>query len=191
MDIKLEDISKLNLNELISKLNVGSKKYEAKEVERMSSLCRWFYEAIIASNMSTCLSRNVGAAIVKDNICISTGFNGVPRKYPHPKVCIRKEEGLETGCGLNKCVCSHAEINAIVNASTINVSVSGSDIFVTSKPCSQCMGAIVNARIKRVYYIEDYNSDSTIDIAKHAGTELVRITEKQIVNILKHNPRFL
>ena len=52
---------------------------------------------------------------------------------------------------------NHAEINCIITAckklSTYNLS--DLSIYVNVEPCMMCMGAIINSKIKNVYYILD------------------------------------
>ena len=75
----------------------------------------------------------VGALIVKDGIVIGEGFNQV----------------ITTNS-----VSSHAEIIAINNASqTIhNYRLKECEIYVTLEPCHMCAKAIVDARIKNLYF---------------------------------------
>ena len=75
----------------------------------------------------------VGAVIVKDGKIIGKGFNQVIEKNS---------------------VSSHAEINAINDASqTIqNYRLINCDIYVTLEPCHMCAKAIVDARIKNLYF---------------------------------------
>ena len=75
----------------------------------------------------------VGALIVKDGIVIGEGFNQV----------------ISTNS-----VSSHAEIIAINNASqTIhNYRLKECEIYVTLEPCHMCAKAIVDARIKNLYF---------------------------------------
>ena len=75
----------------------------------------------------------VGAIIVKDGIVVGTGFNQVIKKNS---------------------VSSHAEIIAINSASqTINnYRLNECEIYVTLEPCHMCAKAIVDARIKNLYF---------------------------------------
>lgn len=75
----------------------------------------------------------VGAVIVKDGVIVGTGRN-------------RREFG--------KNALYHAEIEAIDNACK---KLGGwrlwqCDMYVTLEPCPMCAGAIINSRIKNVYY---------------------------------------
>ena len=75
----------------------------------------------------------VGAVVVKDGKIIGRGFNQVIA---------------------NSSVSSHAEINAINQASkfTNNYRLNGCDIYVTLEPCHMCAKAIVDARIDSLYF---------------------------------------
>lgn len=75
----------------------------------------------------------IGACIVKDGKVISKAFN--------------KTEGTQDAT-------SHAEVLAIKKACKKLKSwrLDGADIYVTVEPCAMCAGAIVNARIKNVYF---------------------------------------
>ena len=74
----------------------------------------------------------VGAVIVKDGEVIAEG-------------CNRRETG--------HCATYHAEVMAIEQACKKLGSwrLSGCDLYVTLEPCPMCAGAIINARVSRVY----------------------------------------
>jgi dCMP deaminase len=142
----------------------------------------WFIKAIETARMSTCKSRRVGAVFVRDNKELSSGFNGVPSKYPHPKTCKRIEQNIPSGEKLELCKCAHAEANAIANAAEHGIALKDSVVYCTTFPCWICMGLLANIHIKEVRYIGDYvdpNSDvSAVDIARNAGIKLIRISEE-------------
>jgi tRNA(adenine34) deaminase len=75
----------------------------------------------------------IGAVVVKDGKVIATGRNA-PRASHDPT--------------------SHAEIEAIRAAASVlrNERLDGCDLWVTLEPCAMCAGAIVHARIARLYY---------------------------------------
>ena len=75
----------------------------------------------------------VGAVVVKGGEIVGRGFN--------------KRETHNSPIG-------HAEIEAIHNAAK-NLGdwrLNGCDIYVTLEPCPMCAGAIINARIDRVFF---------------------------------------
>jgi tRNA(adenine34) deaminase len=68
-------------------------------------------------------------------------------------------DGVIRGLGHNRPIAAHdptahAEIEAIrAAASALGIyRLEGASIYVTLEPCMMCLGAIVNARIARVYY---------------------------------------
>ena len=75
----------------------------------------------------------IGSIIVNNNKIIGKGYNRVE--------------------SLNDCT-AHAEIISITSASNSknNWRLNDSSIYVTKEPCMMCFGAIVNARIKNLYY---------------------------------------
>ena len=75
----------------------------------------------------------VGAIVVKRGKIIGRGFNQVKTKNS---------------------VSSHAEINAINQASQYikNYRLIGCDIYVTLEPCHMCAKAIIDARMRSLYF---------------------------------------
>ncbi len=78
----------------------------------------------------------VGAIIVRNNKIIATGINN-------------REGG--------KSVIGHAEINAIEDACKFvgDWRLDDCEMYVTLLPCMMCSGAILESRIKKVYYLCD------------------------------------
>ncbi|MBF0439378.1 MAG: dCMP deaminase family protein [Magnetococcales bacterium] len=133
-------------------------------------------QARLASEMSTCAAgRKVGAVFVRDKRVLATGFNGVPTGYPHPTECIRREQGVPSGQGLDLCVCAHAEANGIANAARHGVALKGSTVYVTCQPCSQCMGALANVGVERVVFGDPYPDYRSEKIAIYANIALERL----------------
>ena len=76
-----------------------------------------------------------------------------------PVGCVITRGGEIVGRGRNRreqtqSAASHAEMEAIAdaNARLGTWRLDGCSLYVTLEPCPMCAGAIVNARIKRVYY---------------------------------------
>lgn len=111
----------------------------------------------------TCLRRNFGAIIVKDDEIISTGYTGSPRGAinccDHGS-CLREELNVPPGERYELCCSVHAEMNACISACRRDML--GSDLYlcgITKKtgklfdkayPCELCRRIIVNAGISRV-----------------------------------------
>ena len=75
-----------------------------------------------------------------------------------PVGCVIVKDGEIIGHGYNRRMTdrntiSHAEMNAILNASRKldDWRLDDCEMYVTNEPCQMCAGAIVQARIKKVY----------------------------------------
>ena len=123
---------------------------------------------------SSCLSRQVGAIIVKDKRILATGYNGSPKGINtcyDKGFCIRKNS--ESGQNLDTCYAVHSEMNAILQCAKNGVSCDGDTLYVTTFPCVNCMKAIINSGIVKVIYYEDYNAPLSKELAKLSGIELI------------------
>jgi dCMP deaminase len=115
--------------------------------------------AIDVAARSNCRKRAVGAVLVRDRRIISTGYNGTIRGYPncYEGGCERCDEDGESGTELDRCVCVHAELNALLNAASFRGGVEGADCWVTDEPCLKCTKALIQARVAHVYYWKGYD----------------------------------
>ena len=158
---------------------------------------KYFYNICgIISTKSPCLSRKIGAIIVKDKSIVSTGYNGPPRGIPHcgkdrvtydhnlvealnlpseyppelEKTCPRKLLGYKSGTGMKWCPAQHAEENAISNAARLGVSVIGATLYMNSViPCQKCFGTLINAGIVEVVIEDDtFYDDYTSYLLNHS-----------------------
>ena len=87
--------------------------------ERCSKKDYYLGIAKAVSARSTCLRRQYGAVIVKDDEIIATGYNGSPRGTTNccdSGECWRAANGIPHGQQYEKCVAVHAEENAIISA---------------------------------------------------------------------------
>ena len=126
---------------------------------------------------ATCLRRKYGAVITKDNIIVSTGYNGAPagmRDCLEVGQCTRKELQIPHGERYELCHSVHAEANAIIRASVdelwgATMYIAGSDNETgecLSEPCMMCKRMILNARIAKVVYADGKNRFTVIDPKK-------------------------
>lgn len=116
-----------------------------------------------AAMRGTCLRRNYGAVIVKDDAIVSTGYNGAPRGLLNCcdiGECERIKANVPSGQRYELCRSVHAEQNAIIHAGrdkTMNSTmyIAGFDVAtgqpVDSIPCDLCKRFILNAGIALLY----------------------------------------
>ncbi len=115
------------------------------------------------SARATCMRRKYGAVITKNNIIVSTGYNGAAAGIKDCLAvgkCTRKELQIPHGQRYELCHSVHAEANAIIRASVDELE--GSTIYISgadsdadechSEPCMMCKRMILNARILKVVY---------------------------------------
>jgi tRNA(adenine34) deaminase len=120
----------------------------------------------------------VGAVIVKNNEILAATFN-------------KKEE---LGCSTK-----HAEILAIEEASKKlqDWRLNDCDMYLTMEPCLMCCGALIQARIRNVYYVLNNNKFGGINFINYLNkfekynhnVNYVKINdekiEKELENIMK------
>jgi len=142
----------------------------------------------------TCLRRNYGSIIVKNDEIISTGYTGAPRGRKNCidlNSCIREKLQVPRGTQYELCRSVHSEANAIISASRKDMI--GSTLYLVGKDsktkeyvrdansCSMCKRLIINSGISHVIirdskeeyreinvdlWIED---DDSLKIIKGAG----------------------
>jgi dCMP deaminase len=133
--------------------------------------------ARVVATRSTCLRIHVGAVIVKEGQIISTGYNGAPHGFEHclDIGCIREKQNIAHGTRHEICRAVHAEQNAIIQAAIHGVSIEGATIFCTHQPCILCTKMIINGKIRRVVYLNEYPDRSSLDFLKQAGIEVTKM----------------
>ena len=111
----------------------------------------------------TCLRRNFGAIIVKDDEIIATGYNGAPRGRVNCSdlgSCTREKLNIPKGQRYELCRSVHAEANCIISAprnkmlgSRLYLScldAKTGELYGDVEPCSMCKRQIINAGIEQV-----------------------------------------
>ncbi len=135
----------------------------------------------LAAKRSTCLRRFVGAVLVKDTRVISTGYNGAPSGVTHCEVtgCLRQKLNVPSGERHELCRGLHAEQNAIIQAALHGVSTEGATIYCTTKPCSICTKMIINAKIVRIVYDEDYHDALADELLKDTNIRVLHFKKEK------------
>lgn len=121
---------------------------------------------------STCLRRNFGAVIVRNDQIISCGYTGAPRGRKNCNEigeCRRKKLNIPRGERYELCRSVHAEANAIIQASRekmlnstlylVGKEFDTGEYVMNTAPCAMCKRLIINAGIRRVI--------SRLSIEKH------------------------
>ena len=177
----------------------------------MSNIEKWdLYFLRIGREVATnskCLSRKIGAVLVKDKSVISTGYNGAPRGVlncgerpmsffkevdkqsvelkdlkEYPKICPRRVLNYQSGQGLHLCQAGHAERNALIQAGRIGVSTTGSTLYCfCGQVCKDCAIEIINAGVVRLVFLMGKAYDNYSDtILEDSGIEITTYAEEQL-----------
>ncbi len=135
--------------------------------------------ADVARERGTCLRRNYGAVIVKNDVIVSTGYVGAPRGRANCidlGTCIRQKMNIPRGERYEFCRSVHAEANAIIHAS--REQMLGSTLYLVGREaktgelipdansCTMCKRMIINAGIAQVVIRRDMDTYEMIDVQK-------------------------
>jgi len=114
---------------------------------------------------SKCVSKQVGAVIVKNGRILSTGYNGTPAGFIN---CCEHWDNAYTSehHEWSKTYEIHAEMNAIIWAAREGIKIDGATIYVTLEPCSECSKNIIASGIKRIVYDRSYEHTNSDVVAK-------------------------
>ena len=131
-------------------------------MSRPSKIKYYLDIAAAVAARSTCLRRQYGAVIVKNDAIVATGYNGSARGWINCSdlgQCDRERNNIPHGQQYEKCKAVHAEANAIIQGD--RDAMFGADLYLVGfengqrlpevEPCEMCQRMIVNANIRHVY----------------------------------------
>jgi dCMP deaminase len=146
---------------------------EGMHLKRLSR--EQYYRAVLdaVALRGSCNRGRSGAVLVKRGRIIATGYVGSPSGTKHcddvgheleVTYTEDKDSGspsYHTGLRSEHCIrTTHAEMNAILQASRYGPSIEGSELYCTMFPCYSCAKAIVNAGIAQVHATWDYQKSA-------------------------------
>ncbi|MGL5256577.1 MAG: deoxycytidylate deaminase [Proteocatella sp.] len=126
----------------------------------------------------TCLRRDYGCIIVKNDEIIATGYTGAPRGRKNCTdlgFCYREKVNIPRGQMYEKCRSVHAEMNAIISAPRKDMI--DSSMYIVGKnyidgnyvenanSCSICKRLIINAGISKVYIRDTKEEYRVIEVS--------------------------
>ncbi len=148
-------------------------------MERIDKINYYLDMADTVLKRGTCIRRNYGAVIVKNDEIISTGYTGAPRGRSNCSdlgFCARQKLGIKSGEKYELCRSVHAEQNAIISAArkdTIGATLylvgrdaKTNEYVVNTDSCSMCKRVIINAGIEKVIARIDDKNYNVIDVSK-------------------------
>ena len=113
---------------------------------------------------ANCFGSKIGAVLVLEDRVISTGYNGTPAGMTNciEGGCVRCQDRYYektdqpekmsdashvAGAALDRCICIHAEQNALLSAARFGTRVEGATMFTTLSPCFGCLKECIAAGI--------------------------------------------
>lgn len=148
-------------------------------MERISKENYYLDIAQTVAERSTCLRKMYGAIIVKNDVIVSTGYNGAPRGRKNCndlKSCMRDKLGIPRGERYEMCRSIHSEANAIIAASREQmlgatlymacVDPKTGEVVPGTSSCMMCKRQIINAGIEKVVIRDTKDDFRVIDVTE-------------------------
>ena len=146
-------------------------------MERVSKENYYLDIAQTVAERSTCLRKMYGAIIVKDDVIVSTGYNGAPRGRQNCndlQFCMRDKLNIPRGERYELCRSVHAEANAIIAAARermlgatlymVCVDPKDNSLVSGTSSCMMCKRLIINAGISTVVVRDTESEFRTITV---------------------------
>jgi dCMP deaminase len=115
---------------------------------------------------ANCKGSHIGAVLAREGHIVSTGYNGTPHGTTNCDEggCDRcsNRERYPSGTGYDLCICVHAEQNALLSAARFGISVDGSLLYTTWRPCFGCTKEMLQAGVLGVRYGVDWEPNEDL-----------------------------
>lgn len=139
----------------------------------------------VLAKRSTCLRLQTASIIVKNNVIISIGYNGVCSGEQHccdywkenfGQEFIQSSEFYDQHHLWSVDRELHAEMNAILQAGKHGIALNESKLYTIYSPCIQCAKTILMSGIRQVYYKKLYKRNTVgIKFLNERGVECIEI----------------
>lgn len=146
--------------------------------ERRDKINYYLDIAETVSKRGTCIRRNWGSIIVKNDEIISTGYSGAPRGRKNCidlGFCLREKLNIPRGERYELCRSVHSEANAIISAprslmlnSTLYLvgkNARTGEYVENATSCAMCKRMVINAGIKEVIVREGCDKYKIIKVS--------------------------
>jgi dCMP deaminase len=148
---------------LWSVIGIFHKKSGRSEMERRDKHNYYLDIAETVLERGTCLRRNYGSIIVKNDEIISTGYTGSPRGRKNCSClgyCRREQLNIPRGEKYEMCRSVHSEANAIISASRrdmigatlylVGKDARDGELVKNANSCAMCKRMIINSGIEKI-----------------------------------------
>ena len=140
---------------------------------------------------STCLRRQYGAIIVRNDEIVATGYNGAPRGRKNCSdlgYCVREQMRVPRGERYELCRSVHAEANAIISASRrdmvggtlylVGRNAQTGELLTDATSCPMCRRMVINAGLSRVVIRRTPEEFTVVDVEEWVRTDDLALPEK-------------
>ncbi len=147
-------------------------------MERRDKINYYLDIAQTVAGRGTCLRRNYGAILVKNDEIISTGYTGAPRGRKNCidlGFCRREKLNIPRGQRYELCRSVHSEANCIISAARrdmigatmymVGIDAKTGEIVENATSCAMCKRMIINAGIKDIIVRDNPNEYRVIKVA--------------------------
>lgn len=171
----LKEIDNMNSEKICSdgkSLGICPENHNASYT-RMDKYKCWLEIAKLISLRSHDSVTQHGCILIKEDRIISSGFNGYPIGFPDailPNIRPHKNRWM-----------IHAELNCLLNAAKNGVSTLDSELILTGRPCPECLKALIQAGIKKIYM--GNKGYSTLESDEVFFNKLVELSKINIVQL--------
>ena len=146
-------------------------------MERRDKINYYLDIAEAVTGRGTCLRRNFGAVIVKNDTIISTGYVGAPRGRANCNelhYCTREKLQVPRGERYELCRSVHAEANAIISAARrdmvggtlylVGRNAQTGELLHDATSCAMCRRMVINAGLSKVVIRHTERDFSVVDV---------------------------
>ena len=92
---------------------------------------------------------------------------------------MREQQNIPSGERHELCRGIHAEQNAIIQATTSGVDISGAILYTTHHPCSLCLKMLLNVSVDRIIFLEGYPDELSRILAEEGQLRLIQFENSE------------
>src|SRR3989344_3056673 len=161
--------------------NISTTEFEISPDRTISTKSRdvkFLREALGEAARSPDWWRRIGAVLVKGKKIKARAYN---RHFPSnatSAIMGDPRSNFDYGERPEIYLSIHAEADIVAQAAHAGVSLKGSEIFVTTFPCSNCALLLARAGVKKVFYAQGYSKLDAEGVLKSASVEIILIKNK-------------
>lgn len=134
--------------------------------------------ALLTAEQSNCVKYKVGCVVVLNDRVILQGYNGTIKGFIN---CDEKFKDLDMNLLENRKMHSewsnvfevHAEMNVITYAAKKGIQLNNTTIYITHKPCNNCLKHLISSGVKNIIYLNEYSDNNQQDDIK----EIIKLIE--------------